>query len=72
MTEEKEYMTIEEAAQYAGIKRASVYNYMKDLKITPKKFGRVRRKYISLADVKRMKEYREKPWMLLEPEQNVA
>src|SRR5258708_14499695 len=35
----------------------------KDLKITPKKFGRVRRKYISLADVKRMKEYREKPWM---------
>ncbi len=61
---EKEWMTLGEAAQYVGIGRASVYNYLHDLKIGTKKFGRDRRKYIALADVKRMKEYKEKPWML--------
>ena len=64
--EEKEFMTLEEAAQYVGIKRASIYNYMRDLRITPKKFGRERRKYVSLIDVKRIKEYREKPWTINE------
>jgi predicted DNA-binding transcriptional regulator AlpA len=82
MTTEKEYMTLAEAAQYIGMKRASIYNYMKDLKIKPIKFGRDRRKYVSLADVKRMKEYKAKPWIITEedtgkhptvkPEKNVA
>ncbi len=64
MTEEKEYMNLAEAAQYIGVKRASIYNYMHDLKITPTKFGRDRRKYLALADVKRLKEYKEKPWSI--------
>ncbi len=66
MTEEKEFLNLEEAAQYIGVKRASIYNYMHDLKITPTKFGRDRRKYISLAEAKRLKEYKEKPWSINE------
>ncbi len=59
---EREYYTLEEAADYIGIKRASIYNYMHDLNIESEKFGRTRRKYLSFANVKRIKEYKENPW----------
>jgi excisionase family DNA binding protein len=62
MTDEKEFMTLEEASAYTGIKRATIYNYLNDLGIEPKKFGRSRRKYLPLADVKQLKEYKESPW----------
>ncbi len=60
--EEKEYLTLQEAAEYAGLKRATIYNYLNDLGIKPQKFGRDRRAYISFADAKRLKEYKETPW----------
>jgi len=60
---EKEYMTFEEVAAYIGKKRATVYNDVKALGIKPLKFKRDRRSYISLADAKRMKEVRERPWI---------
>ncbi len=62
MAEEKEYVTLEEAAKYVGIKRATIYNYLKDLHIETHKFGRDRRSYISSKDAKRMREYKENPW----------
>lgn len=68
---EKEWMTLEEAAEYIGVARASVYNYMNDLNITTRKFGRDRRGYISLADVKRMKDYKENPWKYPRPDGDV-
>jgi excisionase family DNA binding protein len=60
----KEFMTLDEAAAYIGMKRATIYNYMKDLKIETHKFGRDRRAYIAMSDVERMKEYKEKPWLI--------
>ena len=62
LTQEKEFMTLEEAAQYIGKKRASLYNYIKDLGIKTHKFKRDQRVYLSMDDVKRIKEYKEKPW----------
>lgn len=60
---EKEYLTFEEAAGYIGkIKRSSLYNYVKLLKIQTHKFPLDRRTYLAIADVKRIKEAREKPW----------
>lgn len=59
---EKEYMTLDEAATYIGVSRATVYNYMEDLSITSHKFGRDKRAYLALADVKTMKDYRDNPW----------
>jgi excisionase family DNA binding protein len=62
MATEKEFMTLDEAAEYIGVSRATVYNYMNDLKITTRRFGRDKRAYLALADVKTMKDYRENPW----------
>ena len=62
MEEEKEYLTLEEVATFTGIKRATVYNYLNDLGIETLKFGRSRRAFISFADAKRLKEYKESPW----------
>ncbi len=61
---EKEYMTLEEVAQYIGKKRATVYNDIRDLGIKTHKFRRDRRTYISLADAKRIKEARAAPWTI--------
>jgi excisionase family DNA binding protein len=63
MVEEKAYLTVEEAAVYLNKKRATVYNYVKDLGIKTHKFKRDRRAYLALADVKRIKEVMEHPWM---------
>lgn len=63
MSEEKEFMTFEEAAAYLEIGRSTLYNYVSDLKIEPHKFYRDKKKYLALADVKRIGEVREKPWL---------
>ena len=60
--EDQEYMTLEEASTYAGIKRSTIYNYLNDLEIKTFKAGRDRRSYITSADAKRLKEYKETPW----------
>ena len=62
--EDKEYLTFEEAAVYTGKKRATLYNYVKDLGIKTHKFKRDRRSYLALEDVKRIKETEEKPWVV--------
>jgi excisionase family DNA binding protein len=71
MSEEKEFMTFEEAAHYLEIGRSTLYNYVTDLKIEPHKFYRDKKKYLALVDVKRIKEVREKPW-LIKQEGNTA
>jgi hypothetical protein len=63
LTLEKEFMTLEESAQFIGMKRASLYNYIKDLGIQTHKFKRDRRVYLSMADVKRIQLYKEQPWI---------
>jgi predicted DNA-binding transcriptional regulator AlpA len=62
LTKEKEFMTLEEAAQYTGKKRASIYNYIRDMDIKTHKFKRDRRVFLSMEDVKRIKELEEQPW----------
>ena len=62
MNEEKEYLTLDEAAELLGIKRATFWNYMDDLGIESHKFGRDRRRYLSREEVNRLKEYKESPW----------
>jgi hypothetical protein len=45
-----------------GIKRATVYNYLRDLGIEPRKFGRDRHGYISREEREMLKDYKERPW----------
>lgn len=61
--EEKAYLTYEEAAEYLGVRRSTLYTQVKDMDITTHKFKRDKRRYLALRDVKRMKEVREKPWI---------
>jgi excisionase family DNA binding protein len=61
--EGKEYLDYEEAADYLGVKRATLYNYVNDLDIQTHKFKRDRRRYIAIGDVKRIEAVMEKPWL---------
>jgi excisionase family DNA binding protein len=61
--EEKEFLTYEEAMNYLGCKRSTLYSLIVDLDVPTYKFKRDKRRYLALADVKRLKELREKPWL---------
>ena len=61
--EGKAYLTYEEAADYLGIRRSSLYTMLVELGIKTHKFKFDRRYYIALEDVKRVKEIRDKPWL---------
>ena len=59
----KEYLTYEEAADYLGIKRATLYNYIGELDIRTRKFKRDRRRYLTMADTQRLEQFIETPWI---------
>lgn len=61
--EGKEYLDYDEAMDYLGIKRATLYNYINDLDIPTHKFKRDRRRYVAIGDVKRIEQIMEKPWL---------
>ena len=66
MAEEQEYMTLDEAAKAVGLKRSSLYFYIKKLHIERRKFPLNKHFYIKHADVERIKAVRESPWKLSE------
>jgi hypothetical protein len=61
--EGNEYLSYAESADYLGIKRATLYNYVNDLDITTHKFKRNRCRYIAMSDVKRLEQIIKKPWL---------
>ena len=69
--EGKAYLDYEEAADYLGIKRATLYNYVTTLKIETHKFKLDKKRYIAIADVKRIEQVMEEPW-LAGPDEEVA
>jgi hypothetical protein len=62
MTEEKEYVTLQEAAAQLGIKRASLYYYLNKMEIKPRRFKMNRHAYITQTDYQRIKTAKESPW----------
>jgi len=62
-----EWVSLEEAARLMGIKRATIYYYLKDLGLSPQRFGRDRKKYLSLAEVERLRDYKANPWKYPRP-----
>ena len=67
--QEKEYLTLAEVGDYVGVKKASLYYYLNMLEIKTHKFNLDKRAYISLADAKRIKEIKDKPWTAGEKKQ---
>lgn len=59
----KPFLTVDETAFYLRVSRATVWNYMKDLKIEAYKFPRDRKAYLAREDVKRIQAHKEQPWL---------
>lgn len=55
LAQEGEYLAIRQAATRLKVSRNTVYNYMTDLNIEPKKFLRDRQSYISAEDIERIR-----------------
>lgn len=66
--EEREYLTLDEAAEAIGLKRPSIYHYLNALGIERHRFKFSRHSYITKADVERIKHIKEKPWTANEDE----
>ena len=71
---EKEYLTYEEAMDILGVKRSTLHTMINEQGVTFHKFKYDRKRYLANADVKRLKQLREKPWMIGEkkPEPSAA
>jgi excisionase family DNA binding protein len=65
----REYLTYDEAADYLGVRNSKLYKIMTELKITSLKFKLDRKRYISNADVKRMLQVKDKPWLAEEKQE---
>ena len=61
--DQKEYMTLDEAAESLGMKRPTIYIYMRELGIKAVKFRLDRRAFLSQADIQKIRELKEKPWL---------
>lgn len=59
MADQSELITMEEAAARLGVRRATLYYYIKALDLETKKFPLDKRKYLKVADVERIKALRE-------------
>lgn len=70
--EGKAYLDYEEAADYLGLKRSALYNYVTTLKIETHKFRLDKKRYIAIDDVKRMEKIIEEPWLAGPDEKSVA
>ena len=64
MPEDKEYVTLDEAAKAVGLKRPSLYYYIKKLQIKREQFPYNRHRWIAQADVERIRAAKERPWEL--------
>ena len=61
--EGREYLDYTEAGDYLGMKRATLFNYIQSLDIQTHKFKRDRRRYLAIADVKRIEGVKFQPWL---------
>ena len=60
MAHQSEYITLEEAAQQLGVKRGTLYYYIKVMNLEkPKKFDLDKHKYLRVADIERVKALKE-------------
>lgn len=59
----KPYLTWQEAMEFLGCKRSTLYQMVNNRDIPTHKFKYDKRRYFARADVERMKQLREQPWL---------
>lgn len=60
--EGKAFLDYDEAADYLGIKRTTLYHHVIDMEIETHKFKKNTRRYLAIGDVKRIERIIEEPW----------
>lgn len=74
MSSDTEYVTLNDAATTTGIKKGSLYYYLRELGIQTYKFPLSKHAYIAKEDVDRIIEAKKAPWKINQAksrEQNV-
>lgn len=61
---EKEYVTLDYVAQEVGIKKGSLYYYLRELGIQTYKFPLNRHAHIAREDMELIQEAKESPWKI--------
>lgn len=57
---EETYISMGKAAEQLGVKRSSIYHYVKVLKLEIQRFELDKQSYLKMADFERIRELREK------------
>lgn len=70
--EGKKFLDYEEAADYLGVKRSTLYNYLTTLRIDTHKFKLDKKRYVAIEDVKHIERVIEEPWLAGPDEKSVA
>jgi hypothetical protein len=60
--EGKAFLDYDEASDYLGIKRTTLYHHVIDMEIETHKFKKNTRRYLAMPDVKRIEKFIEEPW----------
>ncbi len=61
-TEEKQYLSVDEAAEEIGWNRATIFDWIKALNLETHRFLRNRKTYMTVQDVERLKDIKAHPW----------
>lgn len=67
--EEKQYLTLSEVAKLVGVKRTTLYYYIKELEIKTHKFKFDSHAYMHKDDAKKILDIKQKPWELQQQEE---
>lgn len=67
--ETKQYLPLTEVANLVGVKRTTLYYYIKELKIKTHKFKFDSHAYMSKEDAQRIIDIKQKPWELQKQQQ---
>ena len=59
MPEDRQYITMDDAATRLGVKRATLYYYIRSLKLETRKFPLDKRVYLALTDFERIKTLKD-------------
>lgn len=64
MSNDTEYVTLDDTAETTGIKKGSLYYYLRELGIKTHKFPLSKHAYIAKEDVDRIIEAKKAPWKI--------
>lgn len=64
MSDNEEYITLDDAAKEVEMKKGSLYYYLRELGIKTHKFPLNKHAYIARTDVERIVEAKKSPWKI--------